>query len=265
MSTVHRVVAASRRARRAALQVVDRLEQRDDVELRGGAADPSGAGDQPDLLEQHRHFEHVAHVVGHRDHVVRHDPPADAARPHRQRLRGSPAPTACARRRSAPGWRSSRGRAQLAVSTRHARPARRASCSRRRPRRSREQLGEHLLVDGRVLAQVEPAQVGAEDRDAAADRARPARRRSTPAPWPCSESITVSRSTTSSVEVGVRGAGRPIGAGPGTSTPAVEHRRRERVQTGVHAAERSPVRLVGSERRLVARAGGEREQRRRSA
>jgi hypothetical protein len=57
----------------SALEVVDRLEQRDDLdEARRPVVAPARAGRgavEPRLLHQQQHLEHVAHAVGHRDHV----------------------------------------------------------------------------------------------------------------------------------------------------------------------------------------------------
>ncbi len=110
-----------------------------------------------------------------------------------------------------------------------------------------EQFGDDRLVDRRVLAHVEPAQMDAEDRARCDGPARPARQRVGPAPWPWSASITWSRSATSS-ERSAYGVLSPIGVGPGTSIVRIEHAAGVGVQAGVHAAERPPVGLVGSER-----------------
>jgi len=76
---VHAVVQHRLEDAGAALQILDRLEQRHDVELRAGStASVSGVG-QADFLQQHGDLEDVAEVMRHRDHVVRNDSPSDTA------------------------------------------------------------------------------------------------------------------------------------------------------------------------------------------
>ncbi len=55
---------------RRTAEIVDRLEQRHDVECRRGRLPGYGRRDETDLLEQDGDLEHVTDVVGHRDDVV---------------------------------------------------------------------------------------------------------------------------------------------------------------------------------------------------
>ncbi len=50
---------------RTSLQILDGLEQRHDVD---GAA--AGGVDEADLLQQHRHLQHVGHALAHRDDAL---------------------------------------------------------------------------------------------------------------------------------------------------------------------------------------------------
>ena len=129
-----------------------------------------------------------------------------------------------------------------------------------------EQLGDDLLVDRRVLAHVEPAQVVAERDDGPPHRLDERRRRARPRRGTRSDAWTTPRSSARSSTRSVRPAGRTAGGGT-VRSPAgrAEHVGGQRVQPGVHPPQRPPVGLVGAERRVVARRVGQRRPARRSA
>ena len=124
-----------------------------------------------------------------------------------------------------------------------------------------EQLGDHRLVHGRVLAQVEPAEVRAERRDRPAHRLDDAR--SARAPAPCVAQRVArrrrGRPTSSSIERTAPGdsvAERRPGTRPSRSTSSAKAYSR-----ACMPAQRPAVRLVGPERRRVAGRVGERQER----
>ena len=128
-----------------------------------------------------------------------------------------------------------------------------------------EQLGDDALVDGGVLAHVEPAQVGAErdhgaphrldERGGERGRAVGAQRRLDDG------EVGGERRQRRGTPAAAPPAAAPSGrrqSGPSTSTG-------QGVQPGVHPAQRPPVRLVGAERRVVAGRVGEGQRARPSA
>ncbi len=109
-----------------------------------------------------------------------------------------------------------------------------------------EQVGEHLLVDRRVLPQVEPAEVGAEDRHAATHRFH-----QSVSDRPCAVSMEcVDHMVEVGDQFGEIGIRRAVAdrCGPGHIDLRIEHAAGVGVQACVHAAQRPAVGLVGSER-----------------
>jgi hypothetical protein len=124
----------------------------------------------------------------------------------------------------------------------------------------RQQFGDHGLVDAGVLAHVEPAQVHPEHHHRPPDRADLG---------DGEVAGTVGRQRGAHrVEVAHQVVDRVVPAlpqarrGSGEVVQAVgQHVLGVRVEPGVHAAQRPPVRLVGAERRIVTRGTGQIEQR----
>jgi hypothetical protein len=218
----------------------------------GGAVAACGVG-EADLLEQHGDLEHVADVVGHRDHVVRHDPASHAG----DRFgRGLEDGQFGQRPLAEPGV----GMAQQPRRT-HLGPEQLDPIGLAESEvvvadaGLREEVGEHRFVHGRVLAQVEPTEMGPEDRD------RPPHR---------FDQVIGDRSGTVAVQrrdhlveivdqLGQIGVRRTVAdrRWAGHVDVRIERSAGEGVQPGVHAPQCSPVGLVGAERRVVARCRGE--------
>ncbi len=152
----------------ASSEIVDRLEQRNDVELRRSWLPVVRCTGEADLFEEHGHFEHVAHVVRHRDHVVRHDAP-----PHPAHGRGS----GFEDRQLGHGALGEFG-VGVAQQPRRVEFGRQDIDSLGDIERQvvvadtglSEQIGHHLFVHRRVLSEIEPTQVGAEHRHTSANR-----------------------------------------------------------------------------------------------
>ena len=237
---------------RAACEIVDRLEQRHDVDGERIAAQ------QPDLLQQHRDFEQVGNRLALRDHVVR----------QRRRRRSA---GGCPRRR-----RGSRARNARAPSTTDAESAagaglrarvRAARCARLPASDSvvvagtgvGQQLGDDRLVHVGVLAQVEHGKMEAEHRDGT--DAAVARRRAASSDAPCvaSEASIVSKVCEQLARRWVR---RQLAVRRARRHVAGE-RLRGRGDPRVDADQRLPVGLVGTMRIVIVGGDRERQQRRR--
>ena len=146
----------------APAQVLDRLEQRHDA----GAPSRTALA-SPASLSRSATSRTSLTDVALRDDVVGDRAPARAARRLRRPLRRiAQLVVRCARSRSAPG-RGERPRGCASSSHQQRRPAqaRRARGSRPSTPAHAQQVGHHLLVDRGALAEVEPAQVEAEDVD----------------------------------------------------------------------------------------------------
>ena len=122
-----------------------------------------------------------------------------------------------------------------------------------------EQVTDDLFVHRRVLAEIEPAQVCPEHRDAPSDRRhhRVGESSRTVMVQRLDHQVEVGQQLRQ-VAVGITGFG---GGRPGDVDVGSEHPTCERVQAGMHATQCPSVGLVGAERRVVARCVGERQHR----
>ena len=224
------------------VEVVDRLEQRHDVDV------------EPGFLGEHGDFEHVAHRAAGRDDVVGHGRRTDAVHAvgggghDRQLARGALAVGGPRHlQRAGAGQLGQEHPAAVVFAERGVRV---------RHSGAGEQLGDRLLVHRRVLAQVEPAQVEPEQLDVAAHRfdERGRHRRRAVAGERGGHHVEVAH------QVGRRVVRVALVAEDRRGHTADRQPRRRR-EAPLHAAQRAPVGLVRPERRVVARRVGEVDQR----
>ena len=237
--------------RAAALEVGDRLEQRDDVHLQARAR--AGA-QQSRLAQQHADFEQIGNRFAVRDHVVRRGARAEAAaavgrRGQHRQLALHPLRVLQVRRakRPRPG--------QLASQQRDARfLVQRGVVGL--DAGAREQLRDRRLVLVRALPQIDRREMKAEQAHLPAQTRQPALGQ---APRALRDERERNR-----VEVGGqllrRGVGRALRARLQRGVPAGE-RLGARCKARVDSRQRAAVGLVAPVGRVVARRFGEREQR----
>ena len=208
---------------------------------------------QPDFLQDQRHFQHVRHAVRLGNDVVGQCFGA-VQRVHLRRRAGDRQLTLGFFRKlhEARGQRSWRAQlvdqyldalllAQLEVVVAHVRP--------------RQEFGDHPLVHIRVLPQVERGQMKAEHACRVAQAAQPAARDQA--------RLVADQRIVDHVEVAHEFGGVAIGVGVADRLPQrlmLVERARGGGQPGVDAGERAPVQLVLAVRRLVRCGGGQHAQ-----